>query len=510
MKSKSLIFQIKMIDITLSLMIRYGLISESSIMELSSVNKRINREYKKYYDKIPKLTIYSRDIADIFKQEAIIKYHKHQRDIKWYVTQNTGSIYNAVLSWYSNVTNKYLLGQCVELFLTPIFPDLLAYLIPEMLTNKNIVGAVRLGQIILSTRNLRLTRFTPDFFALFSETHWTNIRSPKFGLLRYFYPDQNGLYLKFFIVLYEKYSNIESVYHNQDNFNLLFETALELNTYEYVVRLMTQSHYKSFTININRNTYDKIRPSIQELIHNVTFECAPIYIDLFGEKRTTPLESARISIQYEYNNWDDYLFCRDDPLSVVEWFECSKNKRILSDICLNHFDCIHLDKYGSSHVSVYHFRNVALLELMVHQAKFSYIGNILREFADDGVLEITYLNAWHSIIVNSRRFHDQKIKACLTECFFVTLDHDMTHERRKLLDRLLELGAQLPWSTSVSVKVKDYLTVFDIDKLNYFLDKGLKFTYDDVCQLYLSLNQECQTPPKNFRNVVGRMRGTYL
>lgn len=83
---------------TLCILIRYKLINEKLILQLSYVNKGLYIEYKKYIKNIPELTILYDDITEIFKHNKIITFHKYNNIISKYCDQDidniTSCIYN--------------------------------------------------------------------------------------------------------------------------------------------------------------------------------------------------------------------------------------------------------------------------------------------------------------------------------------------------------------------------------------------------------------------------------
>lgn len=74
---------------------------------------------------------------------------------------------------------------------------------------------------------------------------------------------------------------------------------------------------------------------------------------------------------------------------------------------------------------------------------------------------------------------------------------------------MIKLGAKYTLATrsyiSYECDINRYYSISHLDTIEYLLNRGYKFKYEYVVQLYKSLNEECYSKPQKFNMISKRM-----
>ena len=471
---------------TLKFMIRSNLLPEISICQLSYLTRELNLAYKKYWRQIPPLTIYSDEIDDILTHERIIKYHKYRTHIEYFFRDCNEDHY-----FFSQVSNPYFLRHYVRVLLDTSC----CHVLSSMLLTGNIKGCIQLCRSVLQYYpDLNASPVKRIFGQYRSLFYIVDVRldlpiAPNLGWLSQIPDEASPEDMRNIInTLYEKFSQQNWTFRCVSDFCAFFCWLLKFGSALQIKQMLEHEHFPQIQLTLTLVEYNKLPTKIQALLSS--------YIT-FGHRRP---QSYHIFVDVGYNDWNTYL--SDVPQYVEEWFDSTSNEHILADICQNHFSTIYQRDYSTP----YKFKNPTLIQHIANQTDIAYLSIFPTEFANVGILDITYMKTWVSAV---SAYHSD-FQSCLNHCFWWTLWHTLTDERRQLLSYLLELCVSWPARNYEFPNLNAYLDVYHLDALLYLLDHNYQFTYDDVCLLYLSLGRDCQTYPRTFKTVVSRMRRTYM
>ena len=98
---------------TLSLMVKYGLLEETIILQLSYVCQRLKDAYKKYVTAIKPIECFDEDLKKIFQHNKILALHKHEITINLFARRSFFCIKWDII----NTTNDYIIKWFYKLFL---------------------------------------------------------------------------------------------------------------------------------------------------------------------------------------------------------------------------------------------------------------------------------------------------------------------------------------------------------------------------------------------------------
>ena len=470
---------------TLSLLIHCNLLPQTCILQLSCLNRHLYSAYKRYFKAIPKPMIVASALLDIYQHGKILNYYKYRNLYKYLAAKDfvTFGLY------IENVDDPYLLSEFIDLYV--LHYDQLDHFLVDfpakaLLLNKNVLGYKYFSQTffhrypqlfktssafsheILDKNRIFFVLCDPEIEpknlksflqCLYNDTY--QICNSILDKLFVFYPGHNGAFLR---------------------------AALRSNNYNLAVKLLPVG----LPIKVPEREY-----------HEYTFEIKSLISGLLVFGHRFPDITDKICVKIGYNSWP--LYCSQTDKNIEKWFNETENFEIRRDIL-----CSHLDRLDSHNFNSYCFQDPNLLPFIAH-LDFFYFIKILDNSADSGRLTLSYLEIWNRVVPNTLNFTKTAYIECLTQCFDLFLWRVITLEDRLVLDRLLLLGAKLtrPSIETGFYTVAKFCSVYRLTALDYLLDKGLIFRYEDVCQLYRSLGEECVDYPKNFRRIIGRMKASY-
>lgn len=521
------------------LLIRYKLIEEKDIYTLSFVNKELNKQYKKYRKSISPIYDIHDDIRNIIKKSKIITFNKYYKYIKIYVLSHMYCFYEIM----EEAKHKYIIySYCKWIFenqdkiLDNSTNNYLSKLLYYGIKNPKLIYSLFeiiffLSSNILNEDNVISTSIKSSFVTIFCYPELFDIciinciHHVKF-LYEY---DDTYLYMTDYILkkLFDFMSDVKFLQYDYKVMNGYINGVLGLAIKMGNIDIINTccSLIDKINISFSKEEYDNFNSIVKSSINQ--------YIIFNRQENGNYINriegfiniECRIHSSCSYDDMNEFNSFKDKYNNVDfyrSWFHKTKNPDIKYEI-YNLFP----DYFANSISSTLNDRFVS--SLCYEPTDIKCFNIFERSFSSEDYLKIMDLYIVSTVeniedvsfdlfeyifhIILNQKFNNKTLNKHIKKWILYLLRSGTAREKYryhvlhslKILDHIIS-KFKVTQLNKIIIDLNIYACIFNIESINYLINKDFKFNYEHIIMIYKDIGHEFYKIPKYIKDILQKLK----